>query len=440
MLLRQYVSSSSVNTSKILSYARQIGQHDGAISYYVAVALNTIQSTLSAAQKANFSAIAAGTPACSRSWYLSYPVKMPSVNPCYVTYLLDGTSTCKSFYDTVTIPTGSLAVTYVNATAYVGKSVYVKWSKTGSVGSYLKIYLYQGQTLIQNMSTSTLSSAGAFKGTILAKAANYLNVAPYFRLKLVDGTTPSIFTYSPQFQIKGTISPVTTSIAPGSTVSVITLLSAFQTTWTFSGTLTTAVKAELYKGGAVVQTLSLNTKAAYYGPNQGQLLATPASSLCSGPGYTVKVTDKNDSLNYAFSSPFAIRAKITVSTTTSSPTLGKMFNVSWSWIGLCGNSSTKVSLDLYTNGPSGTYAGSLTTASIRAITGRWGGILDSTKVPSGGFTLRVRNKGDAYEYGALAVNILNHDVTGTGSRGKSMRGASYVMVTVVTLVGFFFSM
>jgi hypothetical protein len=406
-LLRGFVSG-SVNETLILSFAKQIGEYDGAISYFAALALNGIKATLNQTQVANFaSLIEEEIPKCEGYYYLSYNLPMPAVNPCFVTYFVDDSSNCESFYDTVTATEGSLTITSVDTIVFLGGTISVFWSSYGTVSSTVGVYLYQGQSFVTVLAVSVPTSAGQYQGNIETNFVDKMKTASIFRVKVVDLAFPAIFAYSSQLVVKGTISSV--QVSPVSTPA-INVGGQMNIQWIYY-TWSAKVNIYLVKESSVITVASLVSSSA---SSMVTFKTTLSSTLCPG-NYQLKLVDAADSSIYSYSTTFAIKAKITVSNPASGATviLGKAFNVTWS-MGSCYDTSMQVSIDVY----KGTSKTALSTSYLLASAGKWTGTL-SSGVSTGPSKVCVSNYVDETEIGCSApFRIASKDDV---SFGNSLR-------------------
>jgi hypothetical protein len=336
-LLRQFLSVGYADEALILSLAREMGEHDGAISYYASMALNNISRSLDSTQLASFASIKqSGIPACSGYWYLSYNYPMPAVDPCFVTYFF-GNNNCQSFYDVVLPPSGSLAINSVTSSVFLNGEISVSWSSSGTVGSLVGIYLYQGLSLAQELGTSA-TLASSFTDTISTSIKDFLKEGSYFRVKIVDLSFPSIFAFSTQIVVKGMISvnaPIsTTSCVVGQDLSV---------SWTSYGIDTDNLAIYLYSSTVLKGTLATVSRGA-----SGSIMVKIPQNILQGSDYTVRLVDLTDNTIYASSASFTIKGSILMSQPTIS-TVGYIgitnsVPIRWSYLG--GNESS-VAIHLY---------------------------------------------------------------------------------------------
>jgi hypothetical protein len=241
----------------------------------------------------------------------------------------------KAFY----IPTAATGIT-VNVpnggqTWYKGFSYDVTWSRSGSTGSYVNIYLYKGSSYYATLDSGTLND-GFEIVDIPASAATGSD----YRIRVYGTSSPYYSDYSDNYF----------SIVPGPTIPYITVDypnggetwykgSSYDVRWhSYGGFTGTYVDIYLFKGASWYRTLDSNVL------NDGFESVTIPADVATGSDYRIRVWDRvspyyNDFSDGYFSIvPSTTTCTLTVTNPSSVSTWapGSAYTITWVTSGDCG--------------------------------------------------------------------------------------------------------
>jgi hypothetical protein len=204
------------------------------------------------------------------------------------------------------------------------------WKSSGSTGSYVKIELLKAGIVVRIIASGTPNDGSFDTWTV----DNGLVTGSDYRIRITSNTNPAISdTSNSNFSISGSI--VVTSPNGGESFSATTI----PITWTSSGNVGSYVRIELFKAGALVQTLASGT------PNDGAFSWTIPSGLATGNDFRIRITSTtNPAISDTSNSNFTIGGSIIA----TSPNGGEIFRgttlpITWT---SSGNVGSYVKIDL----------------------------------------------------------------------------------------------
>ncbi|MHC4641872.1 MAG: Ser-Thr-rich GPI-anchored membrane family protein [Planctomycetota bacterium] len=188
---------------------------------------------------------------------------------------------------TVTSPTGS-------SNWATGTSHTIMWDSSNNPGSYVKIQLYKGSSLIQTITSST-NDDGLYSWT---PSTSLVDDSDY-RIKITATLDSSCYDYSSYFAIYSTCSINVTS--PDR--DFWEMGEVYDINWVSEDT-SGNVKIDLYKGGSLDHVIALSTPDSGTG---SYAWSVPVDgSLTSDCDYRIKVTDVSNSSCNGYSAYFCI--------------------------------------------------------------------------------------------------------------------------------------
>jgi hypothetical protein len=233
---------------------------------------------------------------------------------------------------------GTITVTEPVATtaAHTDSALTIRWTKTGSLGSYLRLQLYNDTALVYSITTSAYSDTGYYVWSLVSSS---LSSGTRYRIKASCYYDAGIYGFSDYFTIKtgyaGTIAitaPVDTTVFRQSTYPVIT--------WTTTGTIGTYVRIQLYSDSTLLSTL---TSSAYATTGSYSNWYVSSSSYPAGTRYRIRISSYADSSISTFSSYFRIASQyygsfaFTNPVATSIFAAGTSYQVQWATTGAPGS-------------------------------------------------------------------------------------------------------
>ncbi len=274
---------------------------------------------------------------------------------------------------TVTSPNGGESWT-------AGSAYQIKWSSTGSPGTYVKIELYKGGVLNRTITSSVLTSTGSYNWTCPSTQASGAD----YKVKITS-TTNSTYTDMSEgtFTIVGPPPPSITVTTPNGGESW-TAGTTHPITWTYTGSPGTYVKIELYKGGTPNKTIASSVLTS----NKTYNWMIP-STQASGSDYTVKVTSTtNSAYTDTSDSAFTIVGPPAPTITVTSPnggeswTAGTSHPITWAYTGSPG---AYVKIELYKGGT----LNKTIAASVLTSTGTYNWTCPSTQASGADYKVKI---------------------------------------------------
>jgi hypothetical protein len=188
-----------------------------------------------------------------------------------------------------------------------GSSHDITWTSSGNIGN-VKIELYCSGMYVSTIATDTLND-GLYEWTL----ASSLSPGPGYTIRVVNNSDARASDFSDgQFTILGPPQASTISILSPDAGAIWERGSSHLISWNWSGSNTSTVKIELYKGSALVLTISDNTSC------DGSYEWSVPTSLEAGSDYKLRVTSLQD--------PTAFDESGSLSLTAPAATEGKPSN------------------------------------------------------------------------------------------------------------------
>jgi len=188
-----------------------------------------------------------------------------------------------------------------------GSSHDITWTSSGNIGN-VKIELYCSGMYVSTIATDTLND-GLYEWTL----ASSLSPGPGYTIRVVNNSDARASDFSDgQFTILGPPQASTISILSPDAGAIWERGSSHLISWNWSGSNTSTVKIELYKGSALVFTISDNTSC------DGSYEWNVPTSLEAGSDYKLRVTSLQD--------PTAFDESGSLSLTAPAATEGKPSN------------------------------------------------------------------------------------------------------------------
>jgi hypothetical protein len=255
----------------------------------------------------------------------------------------DNDASMSDFSDRFTISNSpfSIAVTAPDTSTQLntGGTCPIRWTRTGNVGNYATLTLYDDTFPVSTIADSVSMAGGYFAWPVPTS----LTTSNRYRIRVTCSADTLVSAFSGQFSI--TKVPTTLTItAPGAAATWNTG-AAYTISWTASGIPAGATaRLELFDSTALMDTIALNTVLS-----AGQIRWTVPVTLPSSAGYRIKITSTADTALHAFGFPFAIikvpaAISVTVPGASTVWSAGSPAIVYWSSSGPVGSS---VSIGLY---------------------------------------------------------------------------------------------
>jgi hypothetical protein len=206
------------------------------------------------------------------------------------------------YFNTYSNYTGSLDLSSPASGAQVrmDSSYAIRWTTTGSVGTYVGI-----QLLKDTIPVATLTVSALISGYYL-----WSNIAPYltiygsgndYHIRVFSVVDPSIDDVSPAFSIISSYSGGFNITSPAAGDS-LTAGASHTITWTTTGNPGSEVAVSLVRDSTPVVNIS-----SYIGTETGSALWTPNAGIASSNRYRIKITSLDDAGIFAYSAYFTVK-------------------------------------------------------------------------------------------------------------------------------------
>ncbi|PWB56920.1 MAG: hypothetical protein C3F06_00055 [Candidatus Methanoperedenaceae archaeon] len=187
--------------------------------------------------------------------------------------VIDTVSTLQGTSITIVSPNGG--ENWVRGTTYT-----IKWNRTGSIGTRVKIELFRGSTLSRTISSST-SNDGTYSWTIPSSQKLDSN----YKIRITSRGNPSYTdTSDNSFTISG---QSITVISPNGGENWVRETN-HNINWNRKGSTGTRVKIELFRGSTLSRTISSSTS------NDGSYSWTIPSSQKLDSNYKIRITGRSN--------------------------------------------------------------------------------------------------------------------------------------------------
>lgn len=230
---------------------------------------------------------------------------------------------------TVTSPNGG-------ETLYLGSTLPMSWTYTGTPGTSVKIDVVKGMTIVKTLTGIPVGSGGSGFYNVTIPASTPLGSD--YKIRVMSASNPAIMDISDgPFTIS---SPTITVVTPngGETYNVG---SSLPMNWTYTGNPGTTVNIEVLKGAGVLKTL---TGIPIGSGGLGSYSVTIPPSTPLGTDYKIRVTSSsNPSYTDMSDGPFTISAGTGSSITVTAPNggenwvQGSVHSFQWTYTGSPGS-------------------------------------------------------------------------------------------------------
>ncbi len=267
----------------------------------------------------------------------SYRIKIADYNDS-ARYDMSNYFTIRSNYS------GTISVTAPESgdVAHIYDTLGIRWSTTGSIGSYVGIQLWSDTAMAYAIVTNTSASSGYYRWSSINTNKGS---GDRYRVRIHSYYDSSIVSFSPYFtltsQYDGTIS--VTEPSAGHSCMINDTLGI---RWSTTGSIGAYVGLQLYNDTALAATItsSTSTSNGYY------RWSSISTNKGSGDKYRVKVYSYYDPAIYEYSPYFTVNTQyngsydITAPDTTTTWAAGNTYSITWSSTGTPGS---YVKIDLY---------------------------------------------------------------------------------------------
>jgi hypothetical protein len=175
-----------------------------------------------------------------------------------------------------------------------GTTPTITWTSSGSVGSYVNIYLLKAGAVVQTISTYTLNDGSFASWTI----PDGFTMGTDYRIRITSATSASITdTSNSNFIItSATSTPSITVISPDGGESWARMMGTgkYLIQWSYTGNPGSTVKIELLDGGVLSKVLTSGTSIGSAG--SGSYSWTISSDTELGTNYMIRVTSTSNSV------------------------------------------------------------------------------------------------------------------------------------------------
>ena len=295
------------------------------------------------------------------------------------------------------------------ATTTAGATTRVSWTHTGAPGGTVKVELLKDGKVLSVLKTAApLGTAGSGFADVVLPVA--LNDGAGYRFRTTLSAVPKAPALTADVSVTSSRRLVVT--APGAGVTV-TAGAPLAVTWTASGEVGTAVKAELVKGDLVVLTTATAPVAA------GTLTFTPPAKLPTGDDYRIRLVSASFATVVAASpdrfSVDGTSLTLTSQASASAITAGRRLTITFDKVGVPG---TAVKLEALAPGLTPVVVAS--SVPLAAGTYSWAVPLN---LPRAEWTIRATVVGNTLvtDTSAAATTVtwptLSASVAGTGVAG-----------------------
>jgi hypothetical protein len=206
------------------------------------------------------------------------------------------------YFTTYSNYSGTLSLTSPAAGAQVrmDSSYAIRWTTTGTIGTYVGIQLFKDTVLI-----ATLTSLAPINGYYLwANVDGYLAAfgsGSDYRIRVFSVNDPSITATSAKFSIASAYSGSFSISSPASGDSLVAG-GSYSVAWTATGNPGTEVMLSLVRDSTLVASIS-----SFSNPASGSLLWTPNQGIATSNRYRIKITSLEDPGIFAYSAYFSVK-------------------------------------------------------------------------------------------------------------------------------------
>jgi hypothetical protein len=190
---------------------------------------------------------------------------------------------------------GNIAVTapVSDTTLLLNSYYYIRWVTAGTIGSYVKIDLYNDASFVQTIDASEYND-----GSYYWRVASLQGSGDKYRIRISSNSDPGIYAFSGHFSIASQYSGSYAIAIPDSVWTTSTTRSI---QWTSTGNPGTSVRIELFNNTTLAATIASSTS------NDGSQTYYVSACMGSGSQYRVKVSSSYDAGVYAYSDYFTIQ-------------------------------------------------------------------------------------------------------------------------------------
>ena len=179
-------------------------------------------------------------------------------------------------------------------TLYKEEEITVRWDRTGSCGSRVRLDLYRTGGYVLEISGDEANS-GEWTGMIPGEFATGAD----FRIKVTDLGTTTIYDYSDPFRV-APARPCSFDITSPADEDTWYLGETHTILWSSSGACSSNVAIALLRADEEIESLTNRTS------DSGEYEWTVSSGLPSGDDYRIRIRDTDDSESVGMSDPFSI--------------------------------------------------------------------------------------------------------------------------------------